>query len=207
MSLRTQLAYLAAGLTLVLGLLGLLNPILTLRLTGLEVIEPRGLGQARALFGALFLTMGGYMLWALSVRPRGRAVLRFTAFLWLASALGRLVSLLLDGPLSLGSILLLVFDLAVGTGAFLGSTETGGTSARSAKPGGHEPTSSNANGGRDRRNGTGRGASGGGWSGRDSSERGGSGRAGSEVDDQGRDVDGRVGPDDDVNPLRAYRPG
>jgi hypothetical protein len=138
MSLRSQLAYLAAGLTLVLGLLGLLNPILTLRLTGLEVIEPRGLGQARALFGALFLTMGGFMLWALSARPRAGGVLRFAAFLWLASALGRLLSLLLDGPLSVGSLLLLAFDLAVGTGAFLGSTEPGGATRRraGAEPGG-----------------------------------------------------------------------
>ena len=134
MSLRTQFAYLAAGLTLLLGLLGLLNPILTLRLTGLEVIEPRGLGQARALFGALFLTMGGFMLWALSARPRARAVLRFAGFLWLASALGRLLSLLLDGPLSLGSVLLLAFDLAVGSGAVLGSTEPG-----QREPGGSRP--------------------------------------------------------------------
>lgn len=134
MSLRSQLAYLAAGLILVLGLLGLLNPILTLRLTGLEVVEPRGLGQARALFGALFLTMGGFMLWALSARPRARAILRFAAFLWLASALGRLLSLLVDGPLSIGSLLLLAFDLAVGAGAYLGSTEPGRT--RPEKPAG-----------------------------------------------------------------------
>jgi hypothetical protein len=130
MSLRSQLAYLSAGLTLVLGLLGLLNPVLTLRLTGLEVIEPRGLGQTRALFGALFLTMGGFMLWALSTRPRARSILRFTAFLWLASALGRLLSLILDAQFSTGSILLLAFDLAVGTGSFLGSTEAGGGSER-----------------------------------------------------------------------------
>lgn len=123
MSLRSQLAYFAAGLTLILGLLGLLNPILTLRLTGLEVIEPRGLGQARALFGALFLTMGAFMLWALSVRPRARSVLRFAAFLWLASALGRLLSLLIDGPWSVGGALLLAFDLVVGSGALLGSLE------------------------------------------------------------------------------------
>jgi hypothetical protein len=126
MSVRSQLAYLAAGLTLVLGLLGLLNPVLTLRLTGLEVSEPRGLGQTRALFGALFLTMGGFMLWALSTRPRALAVLRFAGFLWLASALGRLLSLVLDGRMSVGSILLLAFDLAVGSGALLGSTESGG---------------------------------------------------------------------------------
>lgn len=134
MSLRSQLAYLAAGLTLVLGLLGLLNPILTLGLIGFEVVEPRGLGEARALFGAFFLTMGGFMLWALSTRPRARAVLRFAAILWLASALGRLLSVLLDGTLSLGSVLLFGFDLVVGAGAFLGSTEAGGnTDDRASK--------------------------------------------------------------------------
>jgi hypothetical protein len=140
MSLRSQLAYLAAGLTLVLGLLGLLNPVLTLRLTGLEVVEPRGLGQTRALFGAMFLTMGGFMLWALSTRPRARSILRFTAFLWLASALGRLLSLILDAQFSVGSLLLLGFDLAVGTGSFLGSSETGGGSGR-RETGTREPTS------------------------------------------------------------------
>lgn len=134
MSLRIQLAYLAAGLTLILGLLGLLNPILTLRLTGLEVVEPRGLAQGRALFGALFLTMGGFMLWAISTRPRANAILRFAGFLWLASALGRLLSLLLDATLSMGSVLLLAFDLIVGGGALLGSTEPGKT-----KPGGSGP--------------------------------------------------------------------
>lgn len=132
MSLRSQLAYLAAGLTLVLGLLGLLNPILTLRLIGLEVAEPRGLGEARALYGAMFLMMGGFMLWALSTRPRARGVLRFAASLWLASALGRLLSLILDGPLSLGGILLLAFDLVVGTGAFLGSSELSRPTGRSS---------------------------------------------------------------------------
>jgi hypothetical protein len=140
MSLRSQLAYLAAGLTLVLGLLGLLNPVLTLRLTGLEVIEPRGLGQTRALFGALFLTMGGFMLWALATRPRARSILRFTAFLWLASALGRLLSLILDAQFSLGSLLLLAFDLAVGTGSFLGSTDAGGGSGQ-RQPGSEQPAS------------------------------------------------------------------
>ncbi|HEX7004956.1 MAG TPA: DUF4345 domain-containing protein [Trueperaceae bacterium] len=125
MSLRSQLAYLAAGLTLVLGLLGLLNPVLTLRLTGLEIVQPRGLGEARALFGAMFLTMGGFMLWALSARPRARGVLRFAGFLWLAAALGRLLSLLINGPFSPGSIALLAFDLLVGAGAYLGSTEPG----------------------------------------------------------------------------------
>ena len=125
MSLRSQLAYLAAGLTVILGLLGLLNPILVLRITGLDVVEPRGLGEARALFGAMFLTMGGFMLWALAARPRARTVLRFAAFLWLASGLGRLLGLLIDGPFSIGSVALLAFDLVVGAGAYLGSTEAG----------------------------------------------------------------------------------
>ena len=141
MSLRSQLAYLAAGLTLVLGLLGLLNPILTLRLAGLEVVQPRGLGEARALFGAMFLTMGGYMLWALAARPRARAVLRFIGFLWLAIALGRLLTLLIAGPFSTGSVALLAFDLVVGFGAYLGSTEAGpakGTPEGSPR-GGTEP--------------------------------------------------------------------
>lgn len=133
MSLRSQLAYLASGLTLVLGLLGLLNPNLTLGLTGLQVVDPRGLSQARALFGALFLTMGGSMLWATAARPRARGVLRFAGVLWLASAAGRLLSLLLDGSFSWASILLLLFDLAVAGGALLGSSEAGSPRLRNAQ--------------------------------------------------------------------------
>lgn len=124
MSLRSQLAYIAAVLTLVIGLLGLINPFLVLRLTGLEVVEPRGLGQARAVFGALLTTLGGFMIWALSARPRARGVLRLASFLWLASALGRLLSLFLDGPLSFGGAVLFFIDLLIGVGAFLGATES-----------------------------------------------------------------------------------
>ena len=76
MSLRTQLAYLAAGLTLALGLLSLLNPLLMVRILGLEVLEPRGLSEIRATYGMLFLAMGGVMLWAIPTRPRSNPFLR-----------------------------------------------------------------------------------------------------------------------------------
>lgn len=109
MSLRTQLAYLAAGLTLALGLLSLLNPLLMVRILGLEVLEPRGLSEIRATYGMLFLAMGGVMLWAIPTRPRSNPFLRFAALLWGATALGRATSVVIDGvitPLNLAALAL-----------------------------------------------------------------------------------------------------
>lgn len=123
MTLRTQLAYLAAGITLVLGLLSLLNPLLAVRLVGLEVIEPRGISEIRATYGALFVVMGGVMFWAVPTRPRNRVWLRFAGFLWLGAAAGRILSVVIDGVLTPFNLVSLALELAVGVGAVLGSFE------------------------------------------------------------------------------------
>lgn len=121
MTARTQLAYLAAGLTLILGLLGLLNPLLSVRLLGLEVVDPRGLSEIRATYGAIFLVMGASMLWAAPTRRRTSAWLRLPAFLWLAAALGRVLSMSLDGAVTIGNILALLLALLIGGAALLAS--------------------------------------------------------------------------------------
>lgn len=107
-SVRTTLAYVAAAATLAFGLLALLNPLVAVRLVGLEVIEPRGLSEVRATYGALLLAMGGAMVWAVPTRPRSAPWLRFAGLLWGAAALGRLASVVLDGvwtPLNLAIVL------------------------------------------------------------------------------------------------------
>ena len=124
MSVRTQLAYLAAGLTLALGLLGLLNPLLTARLIGLEVVEPHGLSEIRATYGALFVVLGGLMLWAVPTRPRNAPLLRFAGLVWLAVALGRLSSIVIDGPLTPPNFVLLGLELLIGGAAVVGSFQT-----------------------------------------------------------------------------------
>jgi hypothetical protein len=107
-SVRTTLAYVGAAGLVALGLLALLNPLVTVRLIGLEVIDPRGLSEVRAAYGAGLLAMGGAMLWAIPTRPRSTSWLRFAGLLWSAAAAGRIVSVVLDGvwtPLNLVFVL------------------------------------------------------------------------------------------------------
>lgn len=124
MSVRTQLAYLAAGLTLALGLLGLLNPHLTASLVGLEVAQPHGLSEVRATYGALFVVLGGLMLWAVPTRPRNAPLLRFSGLVWLAVALGRLLSIVIDGTITPPNLVLLAIELLIGAAALIGSFHT-----------------------------------------------------------------------------------
>lgn len=103
-SVRTTLAYAAAIALVAFGLLALLNPLVAVRLVGLEVVEPRGLSEIRSSYGALLLALGGAMLWAIPTRPRSAPWLRFGGLLFLAATLGRGASVLLDGvwtPLNL----------------------------------------------------------------------------------------------------------
>ncbi len=126
MSVRKQLAYLAAGLTLALGLLGLLNPLLTVRILGLEVMEPRGLSEVRAVFGVMFIVLGGVMLWAVSTRSAAPAYLRFPGLLIVSSAVGRLLSILIDGVLSPLNFGFLALELLIGSSALMASFEIAG---------------------------------------------------------------------------------
>lgn len=114
MRARTQLAFIAAGLTLAWGLLGLLNPLLMVRIVGLDVVVPRGLSEARALFGAMFVLMGAIMLWAASVRSAPRAYLKLPGLLVTGEAVGRLASIVIDGVVSPLNFVFLVVELLIG---------------------------------------------------------------------------------------------
>lgn len=130
---RTQLGFVAAGLTLAWGFFGLVDPTLVLRIVGLEVLEPRGLSEARAVMGALFVVMGAFMLWAASSRSAPRAYLRLPGLLILAEAAGRLASIVIDYRVSLGNFVFLLVEVLVGTLALLASFP-GATPARGARP-------------------------------------------------------------------------
>ena len=95
LSKRTQLAYLAALFTLVVGVLSLINPLLTVRIVGLEVVEPRGLSTVRSTFGLLYVGVAVALVWGLLTRPKGKPWVLAASFFWLTTALGRLLSLLL----------------------------------------------------------------------------------------------------------------
>jgi hypothetical protein len=125
MTPRTQLGYLAAILTLALGLVGFLGPIWMAELLGFRAaqLEPRGLSEIRATYGGLFIVMGAVMLWAVPTRPRGVPYLRFASFLWLGAGLGRFLSMIIDGvvtPMNFGGLAL---EVVVGVCALLASLE------------------------------------------------------------------------------------
>lgn len=124
MTLRTQLAYVAAGLALLLGLLGLLNPNATMRLLGLEMAAPRGLSEVRSMYGALHLTMAVLMLWAVPLRPRTAPLLRTIGILWLGAAAGRVASVLIDGVFGPVNLLMLAGQLFIGGALVWASLET-----------------------------------------------------------------------------------
>ena len=123
MTLRTQLAYAAAALTLVAGLVALLNPLFAARLLGLEVVAPRGLSELRSGYGALTLALGGLMLWALPLRPATGRLLRTVALLVAAAALGRLASMAIDAVLGALNLLFLLLQTLVAGSLLWASTE------------------------------------------------------------------------------------
>lgn len=125
-SVRTTLAYFAAALVVAFGLLALLNPLVAVRLVGLEVIEPRGLSEMRATYGAFMLMMGGAMVWAVPSRPRSAPWLRFAALAWGAAALGRLASVVLDGVWSPLNLVILLVTAFVSVAFFLASFQVPG---------------------------------------------------------------------------------
>ncbi len=129
-SVRTTLAYVAAVVLVAFGLLALLNPLVGVRLVGLEVIEPRGLSQVRAGFGALVLAMGGAMLWAVPTRPRSAPWMRLAGLLWAASTLGRAASVILDGVWTPVNLLFLLGEGFLAVALVLASFQTPGRGAR-----------------------------------------------------------------------------
>jgi hypothetical protein len=113
MTTRTQLAYAAAGVVLVLGLLSLLNPWLAARMLGFELAAPRAVSEVRATYGALHVTMAALLLWAIPLRPRAGLVVRVAGILWAGGAAGRVASLVIDGVIGPVNLGLLLVQLAV----------------------------------------------------------------------------------------------
>jgi hypothetical protein len=132
MTTRTQLAYAAAGVVLLLGLLSMFNPALATRLLGLEIVAPRGLSEVRATYGALFVTMAALLLWALPLRPRGGIVVRAMGLLWAGAATGRVASMAIDGIVTIGNGAALVLAVVVAALLVWGSLETPPTAAQVA---------------------------------------------------------------------------
>lgn len=125
MTPRTQLGYLAAILTLALGLVGFLGPIWMAELLGFNPARllPRGLSEIRATYGAMFIVMGAVMLWSIPTRPRGIPYLRFASFLWLGAGAGRFLSMIIDGVITPMNFAGLGLEVLIGIAALLASLE------------------------------------------------------------------------------------
>lgn len=123
-SVRTTLAYAAAIALVAFGLLALLNPLVAVRLVGLEVVEPRGLSEIRASYGAFLLAFGGAMIWAIPTRPRSAPWLRFGGVLFLAWTAGRGASVLLDGVWTPLNLLVTVLGAVLAVALLLASFQS-----------------------------------------------------------------------------------
>jgi len=121
MNVRSQLPFVSAAILLLLGLLGLVNPHFTARMLGLEIVDVRGLSQVRATFGAMYLALGGLVLRG-AMRRTGagpRAVLGAAALLVGAVAAARLLSVVVDGALTLVNLVFLLGEVVALVGILL----------------------------------------------------------------------------------------
>lgn len=125
MNPRTQLIYVSAAITFGLGLLGLVNPIFTATMLGLDIVDPRGLSQVRATFGMLHLALGALIVRGPLPRPGAGVYLRVSALLVVAVAVGRLLSIALDGAVTLLNLLFLASETVALLGIVLAWLDPG----------------------------------------------------------------------------------
>lgn len=123
MSRRTQYAYVAAVLTLLVGLVGLLNPVVLASFLGLDLVEPRALSEMRATYGGLFTVLGGLMLWALPGRPRQVAWLKTAALILSSVAVVRGLSILIDAVATPVNVGIFAFEAFIALAAVLAAYE------------------------------------------------------------------------------------
>lgn len=81
--------------TVATGLLGTLKPSAVPGFTGLETTGPRGVTEIRSIFGGLFIALGTFPLIV-----RVPATFRMLGVMYLAIAVVRLASMVLDGSLT-----------------------------------------------------------------------------------------------------------
>lgn len=103
-----SLPNLGALITLGLGVLALVRPQVTARFVNLRPQGKIGLSELRATYGGLFAALGAFAL--LHQSP---TVFTTLGIAWAGAAMGRLVSILVDGNHSLENIGGVVFEGAI----------------------------------------------------------------------------------------------
>jgi hypothetical protein len=99
----------AAGITLALGALGLLNPSGIQSLTGVRASAKEGISEVRATYGGFFMALG-----VMAFMTRSPLVYQTLGAAWGAAAAARVLSLLIDQVWTPKNLAMLLFEAAVG---------------------------------------------------------------------------------------------
>jgi hypothetical protein len=89
--ISSTLNLIGAVLTMALGIIGFLNPMMVGRLVGIVPSAPHGLSELRATYGGLFIGLGGFALSA-----RNPVIDATIGSGWIGAALARAFSMVVD---------------------------------------------------------------------------------------------------------------
>lgn len=112
-SLGSGLALLGVLTGLGLGLMGLLTPHRALRFVGLKAAAEEGLGEVRATYGGMFIALE-LVAAALLLGRDDSAGMVVAGAAWLGAALGRVVSLVVDGRRTPKNAAAVLFEAGIG---------------------------------------------------------------------------------------------
>jgi hypothetical protein len=83
--------FIGAILTTVLGIGGLLKPLVVAKLVGLTPSEPHGISEIRATLGGFFIGLGGFALYS-----QNTVIYEAVGIGWVGAAIARIFSLIID---------------------------------------------------------------------------------------------------------------
>ena len=100
---------LGAGITTILGGMGLSVPHAASRFTGLQASNPTGFSEFRATYGGFFLALGVAM-----IVLRQPMLYQVVGIAWLAAAVGRIVSVFADNAKEKRNFQAIAFEAGIG---------------------------------------------------------------------------------------------
>lgn len=110
--------YFGAGVTITLGVMGLIFPKKAADFTNLSWKSPEGFSEFRSTYGGLFIILGIYPL------IDGTYHSYFTiGFAWLATGLGRVISIFVDGCFTKKNWFAVAFETSIGITLLSGHPE------------------------------------------------------------------------------------
>ena len=100
---------LGAGITTILGGMGLLAPNAASKFTGLQASNPSGFSEFRATYGGIFLALGIALLVV-----RQPILYQVIGIAWIAAAVGRIISVFMDNAKESRNFQAIVFEASIG---------------------------------------------------------------------------------------------